>query len=554
MAIIKDGEVLRNLTEQVGFLTDIYNTNKVLASWGIKVVGRVDNDSQLPPAATYDGEYGDAYAVGQVPPYSFWIWTRPAIAGGLAYWFNYGPISIVGPQGPVGPQGKQGPQGASTKWYIAPAQVGADLNVGDLLLDPKSGDVLIYTEAGNWALRGNIRGAQGLQGIQGPQGLRGEQGPQGPQGQRGDVGGFISIRGKISNADQLPTPASLDNLTIAYLVGASEPYDLYIQIGETSDVATWNNVGPLNVATLVTVGGEYQNIWDANTKLDKNTSVTQYNQLYAKAANGDEGYINVTKSLVGDAVPQRESDGSIIVPITPTSDGDATSKKYVDEGLNTKLNRFIPTGTDVVPAMYGYDSSGNYKTYSVAQWDVYASPNYIPMYYRPEASATFSRVTGHLLTATPVKDAHAANKKYVDDMSGSIWNFTFLEEGNRWALPDISYTEYKQIELSCPRGRFDLVYTGEDGEEQTFIENLTYLKAVYGSQDEYSQWHFLAPYNGPITFVSGTANSGWEETLFCSSLSTDIGPWYIKFVTDTEGNGEESIRYNIRPFIEEYAE
>lgn len=56
------------------------------------------------------------------------------------------------------------------------------------------------------------------------------------------------------------------NLTVAYLVGENK--DLYIQVGETSEEALWNNVGPFNAATLVTVNGVGQNVWNADTKVD----------------------------------------------------------------------------------------------------------------------------------------------------------------------------------------------------------------------------------------------------------------------------------------------
>ena len=89
-------------------------------------------------------------------------------------------------------------------------------------------------------------------------------------------------------------------------------------------------MGPLNVATLVTVGGQYQNFWDADTKLDKDTSTTTYNQVYVKSAAGGQGTINVTKQSIADAVVQRQSDGNIYVPLVPAEGVDAASKEYVD--------------------------------------------------------------------------------------------------------------------------------------------------------------------------------------------------------------------------------
>ena len=77
---------------------------------------------------------------------------------------------------------------------------------------------------------------QGIQGIQGIKGERGIQGIQGIKGDKGDVGGIVNIRGLVDNVNQLPTPTSLQNLSIAYLVGTNK--ELYIQIGETPETAT----------------------------------------------------------------------------------------------------------------------------------------------------------------------------------------------------------------------------------------------------------------------------------------------------------------------------
>lgn len=269
--MIKVGDnYLRNLEEQVQYLTDYHKVNQGLAAWGIRVVGQVTTEDELP--LPYDGEYGDAIAVGTEAPFFFYIWTRASIEGEPSYWFPFGDISVVGPQGPQGIQGEKGDTGESTRWYISLVQ---NAKNGDLSINTNTGDVYRYENG--WKLEGNIRGPQGIQGIQGPQGEIGLTGPEGPKGDTGDVGGFINIFGILDNAVQLPDPSTLDNLTAAYLVGENK--DLYIQVGENSDTATWNNMGPLNVATLVTVNGQYQNIWDADTKVDQ----SQLDNYFAKA-------------------------------------------------------------------------------------------------------------------------------------------------------------------------------------------------------------------------------------------------------------------------------
>lgn len=255
--MIKVGDkYLRNLEEQVQYLTNYHDVNQGLVQWGIRVVGQVETEDELP--LPYDGEYGDSIAVGTEAPFFFYIWTRASIEGNPAYWFPFGEISIVGPEGPVGPRGEKGDTGESTKWYVgssAPSSSSQKYIEGDMYLQ-SNGQVYRY-QNDNWQSVVSIRGPQGIQGVQGPQGIQGPQGPQGIQGERGDVGGFINIRGILNNQNQLPLPSTLGNLSIAYLVGTASPYDLYIQVGSTSEDAVWNNTGPFNAATMVTVNGQY---------------------------------------------------------------------------------------------------------------------------------------------------------------------------------------------------------------------------------------------------------------------------------------------------------
>ena len=338
MALIIDGKVLRNLEEQVRKnkedIARHYAIDRSLANFGIKIVGTIATESQLPDPLTYQGEYGDGYAVGQTGAYVYYIFTRPDLNAGHPdnYWLNVGSISIVGPQGPQGPKGDRGDTGESTRFY-ASANYPLEANEGDLYL---SSNGMVYEYVNNdWIARTNLRGPQGPQGPVGPIGPQGIQGPQGPQGPRGDVGGFINIAGILSSEEQLPTPSQLGNPKIAYLVGASEPYDLYIQIGETPSVATWNNVGPLNVATMVTVNGQFQNIWDADTKLDKFEPIhnnTQVVWVVRKNASGiiDSYVKEISGSLKADVIPITGVNGVLKVG-TPIIDSHATPKKYVDD-------------------------------------------------------------------------------------------------------------------------------------------------------------------------------------------------------------------------------
>lgn len=403
MIKIGDNKILRNLEEQVQYLTDYHAVNQGLVQWGIRVVGQVQTEQELPDP--YEGEYGDAIAVGTKAPYSFYIWTRPSIEGNPAYWFPFGEISIVGPQGPKGDPGVKGATGESTKWIVgASAPTNINYNISDMYLNQRTGDVyqLLSTNDGGkrWLSIGNIKGAQGNQGLQGPRGEQGEQGPQGEKGETGDVGGFINIWGTLTSTDQLPNPTTLGNLTVAYLVfhagnagdDPNDHYDLYIQVGATSAEANWFNAGPFNAATLVTVNGVGQNVWSADTKVDKNTSGG--NKLYASRNNID-AMLAYTDSAVNSTIPVRNSNANFKVK-APVDESECANKKYVDDKFATaggiKLYRhrmdvyatitatggeswftieFISTD-DQIHEIIGYHVEGDpdsiYYDYSIPEW------------------------------------------------------------------------------------------------------------------------------------------------------------------------------------------
>ena len=67
----------RNLQEQVlenmRQIDDIKQAVVVLDEFGIKVIGQIESADELPDPETYEGDFGDAYAVGTEAPYELYI-------------------------------------------------------------------------------------------------------------------------------------------------------------------------------------------------------------------------------------------------------------------------------------------------------------------------------------------------------------------------------------------------------------------------------------------------------------------------------------------------
>ena len=240
-----DGVQYRNLEEQVNKNKDdiayILEEEGVLNEFGIKIVGEVDTAGDLPDPTTYEGNFGDAYAVGTSDPYTLYIFTRANGSHPTNYWFNIGQFPVPGPKGEQGPQGIKGDTGTRGSIWKNGTSVPTSTSgylTDDKYLNTTNGDVYNYNGS-TWQLMGNIRGPQGIQGQQGNVGPVGPQGIQGPVGPQGNPGQSFVIAGTVANSNQLPDPSTVaDN--IAYLVGTQAPYDLYVQLQDSSE---WFNAG-----------------------------------------------------------------------------------------------------------------------------------------------------------------------------------------------------------------------------------------------------------------------------------------------------------------------
>lgn len=322
--ITVDGIELRNLEEQVlknkQDIANHYNIDRVLADFGIRIIGQVSNASLLPNPSTFNGEYGDAFAVGSSAPYTFYIWTRADVDAGHPndYWLNVGALAIVGPQGPVGPIGPTGPQGTrGSRWFAGNGVPSGAQNyeVGDQYINMNTGDLYFVALSGtskSWNYSMNITGPQGPQGIQGPIGPVGPIGPRGNTGPAGPVGGLVDVVGEINTIDELPTPAESIRRN-AYLQMIDGKYHLWVIVGSNGDL-NWLDVGAYGVGTLITKNGSVLSEWDASNVVEG--PFEKYN-----AQNVNEGVqflvnngINDVKVVYGQRNLSPEGDGS-----TPTS-------------------------------------------------------------------------------------------------------------------------------------------------------------------------------------------------------------------------------------------
>ena len=260
--------ILRNIQEQVAKnkadIAAFRNVENVLNQFGITVLGRVDEDTDIPEEKPGGGEYqyGDSWLVGTETPYDMYIWTRTDDPD-VGEFIDIGPISMVGPEGP------QGEPGPAPVLYIGTLTTGEPGTNASATITGADG---VYTI--NLTIPRGATGQTGATGAQGPQGPEGPTGQTGAQGPQGDPGQSFMIIGQISNTSQLPDPSTTPrNYAYVYSDGdPTTPDRLYYIVGAVGS-EQWDYSSLAAAGTTVSVGGNPVSSWNADTKADDNAVV-----------------------------------------------------------------------------------------------------------------------------------------------------------------------------------------------------------------------------------------------------------------------------------------
>ena len=262
-----ENQVLKNKVD----IQNLQTSEKVLATFGIKVIGTAATSSSIPTVAVYksnnpDWEYGDAYAVGTASPYEFYILTRADETHTEDYWFNLGVI-----KGPKGDPGNDGANGADGKDGVSPTVSVGTVTTGN------PGTPVSVTNGGtstNVVLNFRI-----------PKGATGDKGAK---GDKGDTGFAVNIASELNNVNELPT-ASASYVNVGYVIkDADGDSNLYVCMTNASTGAWyWNNVGKIAFSADYVSQNEYNQ--DKLTKIPVTLydGGTQNTTINLKNGNGN---------------------------------------------------------------------------------------------------------------------------------------------------------------------------------------------------------------------------------------------------------------------------
>ena len=325
-------KIYRNLEEQVlqnkQDIARHYNIDRVLADFGITVLGRVNTPADLPETEGENWGYG--YLVGEEAPYEVYVWTRanPDVGEDVPYWLNIGSISIVGPQGPAGRSITNISINANYQ-LVFNFSDGSTLTLAQSIRGPKgepgtngktpsitatreANGVRVRTFNGDGTLTNSVYVSDGKTGATGPQGPRGET-------------ATLNIIGTFTSLDQAP-PASTRELGDAFLLSAGGLTTLYVLTGTPDIISTysWQETS-FGGGTRVTVEGQTQSVWNADTKLDKLVGNTQ--SVYTFIDPWTTNLTPISTEVSENSIPVRDLSGTFSVA-NPSQANHPATKSY----------------------------------------------------------------------------------------------------------------------------------------------------------------------------------------------------------------------------------
>ena len=484
---------LRSLEEQVNYLGELVNylqnEQGVLNQFGLKVVGNVPVENELPTVDDYktnypDWSYGDCYIIGVNEPYIMKVLTRADETHVDDYWFTIGQFPLPGPKGDKGDVGETGARGP----------------------------------------RGE-QGVQGIQGVQGPQGIRGAtgatgpqgiQGPKGEKGEKGEAGDSFKIIGKLTSTNQLPTPTEAIRSNAYLIPDDAGTNHLWVITGTTSLV--WSDAGPITgIQGPQGIQGEQGPQGEAGKD-------------GAQGPQGERGPQGV-QGIQGPVGPQgpKGDTGDTAQAVLISAAADATTGMLTDEQLatlqasnqnyiilNNEIYRLNDSQHDEGKLIYSHTGQDDTRTIYIKEISIVLSLKaWTLTKFKPQSKLTFDTTptanSANPVTSDGIYKAVRKNNAYQHMQTLGI-NVPVNSSLNISKSVDTSYGHPRGIVFSG-KSRYDDVVA-----QYYPLELLN--SAMYNKQfslqfrDCYLTWNnFNCAYNGDIITLGGSVKqqSGWKD-------------------------------------------
>ena len=187
---------------------------------------------------------------------------------------------------------------------------------------------------------------------------------------------------------------------------------------------------------------------DISGKLDKVTTQTSTAQVYYKTSGGTNKMLDCTTTDANyQSIMMRDTKGHCSI-VDPVVNSDIANKKYVDEGLDNKLDKVTTTGNYNI--LYGVIAHNIQTTYPLTSDNV---PN----------TVVSRDNSGQINVADPTSDENAANKRYVDTSIPDVSNMVTTDTAQTISAHKIFDDGSVDVAASGNTGKALRLYTGGIG-------------------------------------------------------------------------------------------
>ena len=227
-------------------------------------------------------------------------------------------------------------------------------------------------------------------------------------------------------------------------------------------------------------GSELALMSDVDTKLDKHTEITDIHQAYVKSSSGENWMWDMSEYNKPNTIAFRTSDGQLKVNETPSENDDATSKKYVDDHVDTlssSTTTSINSVKNSITALSGRVDALEERVEDLEWADVQlaVTTGVAPTYY-----PTYDKDAGQNGTVISIDWSHqssstASTTSYVMDFNVVL--HTAKADAGAIVILDDDWTIDGSVYQTSVTD--ESKYDTEVGTEHTHAANVMYLESEY---------------------------------------------------------------------------
>ena len=323
------------------------------------------------------------------------------------------------------------------------------------------------------------------------------------------------------------------NLT-AHTTNTSNPHSVtkaQVGLGNVDNTSDLNK--PISTATQTALDG----------KVDKTTTAKK---VYGTDTSGNQTTLSYSKTADANSVAQRDNAGCLVTA-TPTANGHATTKKYVDDADALKVDK-----VSTAKRVYGTDASGNQTTYdydSFGKVDDVKVGNTSVVTNKIANLGTMAGETASDYSTKAVADTLYAEKALesdVDDLWTALDDEIALARDQEAALNTKIETETARVqgvESSLQTNKADKSNTYTKTEVDNMLSSAIHFR---GAVPTYNDLPNSGMQTGDMYTVQNTgANYVWDGNVWVKMSETvDLSDYAKTAYVDQQDQAEATARQN----------